>query len=73
MGPEQVLAARLYNGDPLSFENFDALFEAFNRQLQYIVELKIRINNYIERMYATYAPAPFLSVVAEEPVLVFQL
>ena len=54
------------SGDPLSFENFDALFEAFNRQLQYIVELKIKINNYIERMYATYAPAPFLSVVIRD-------
>jgi formate C-acetyltransferase len=33
------------------------------RQLNYIVDLKIKVNNYIERMYAQYAPAPFLSVV----------
>ena len=50
-------------GDPSQFKDFDALYTAFNHQLQYITDLKIRVNNYIERMYANYAPAPFLSVV----------
>jgi formate C-acetyltransferase len=53
-------------GDPATFKSFDELYEAFNRQLQYIVDLKVRVNNYIERMYATYAPAPFLSVVIRD-------
>lgn len=53
-------------GDPVRFKNFGELYEAFDRQLQYIVDLKIRVNNYIERMYATYAPAPFLSVVIRD-------
>jgi formate C-acetyltransferase len=53
-------------GDPLSFQSFNELFEAFDRQLEYIVDLKIRVNNYIERMYARYAPAPFLSVVIRD-------
>ncbi len=53
----------LQTGDPKMFKNFDALYDAFAKQLHYIVELKIKINNYIERMYAKYAPAPFLSVV----------
>ena len=53
-------------GNPAAFKNFDALYNAFDRQLQYIVDLKIRVNNYIERMYATYAPAPFLSVVIKD-------
>jgi pyruvate-formate lyase len=30
------------------------------------VDLKIRVNNYIERMFASYAPAPFLSVVIND-------
>ena len=54
------------SGDPLEFESFDELYSAFDRQLQYIVDLKIRVNNYIERMYAAYAPAPFLSVVIRD-------
>jgi len=53
-------------GNPVAFNNFDELYNAFDRQLQYIVDLKIRVNNYIERLYATYAPAPFLSVVVKD-------
>ena len=53
----------MQSGDPRSFENFDALYAAFERQLAYIVDLKIRVNNYIERAFAENAPAPFLSVV----------
>jgi formate C-acetyltransferase len=49
-------------GDPEQFMDFDGLYAAFNTQLQYITDLKIRVNNYIERMYASYAPAPFLSI-----------
>lgn len=50
-------------GDPRSFETFDALYAAFEKQLAYVVDLKIRVNNYIERAFAENAPAPFLSVV----------
>jgi formate C-acetyltransferase len=50
-------------GDPCGFQNFDELYDAFVKQLNYIVDLKIKVNNTIERMYAAYAPAPFLSVV----------
>jgi formate C-acetyltransferase len=53
-------------GDPRAFKDFDRLYEAFVRQLEYIVDLKIRVNNYIERMYAKYSPAPFLSVVIQD-------
>ncbi|OGR15714.1 MAG: glycyl radical enzyme [Desulfobacterales bacterium GWB2_56_26] len=53
-------------GDPKSFRSFEELYEAFTRQLDYVVELKIRVNNYIERMYAKYSPAPFLSVVIHD-------
>jgi pyruvate formate-lyase/glycerol dehydratase family glycyl radical enzyme len=53
-------------GNPISFNSFDALYEAFETQLEHIVDLKIRVNNYIERMYAASAPAPFLSVVIRD-------
>lgn len=53
-------------GEPARFNGFDELYEAFDRQLQYIVDLKIRVNNYIERMYANDAPAPFLSVLIRD-------
>jgi pyruvate formate-lyase/glycerol dehydratase family glycyl radical enzyme len=53
----------LQTGDALTFQSFEMLYAAFVRQLNYMVTLKIKVNNYIERMYARYAPAPFLSVV----------
>jgi len=53
----------LETGDPKGFESFDDLYHAFDRQLNMVVDLKIRVNNYIERMFASHMPAPFLSVV----------
>lgn len=53
-------------GDPLQFSTFEDLYAAFARQLDWVVDLKVRVNNYIERMYATHSPAPFLSVVIHD-------
>ncbi len=53
-------------GDPKTFINFETLYSAFNKQLNYMVDLKVRVSNYIDRMFAKYAPAPFLSVVIED-------
>ena len=53
-------------GDPVTFENFNELYSAFQKQLNYFVDLKMRVSNYIDRMFAKYAPAPFLSVVIED-------
>jgi formate C-acetyltransferase len=58
--------AGIETGDPLSFANYDELYEAFLRQLNFIVDTKVRVSNYIDRMFAKYAPAPFLSVVIED-------
>ncbi len=53
-------------GDPMAFETLDDLYVAFERQLHHIVDMKIRVNNYIERMFAVNSPAPFLSVVIRD-------
>jgi len=55
-------------GDPLSFKNYEELYTAFVKQLEYVVDLKMRVSNYIDRMFAKYAPAPFLSVVTDDCV-----
>jgi len=52
-------------GDPREFRDYEELYEAFLKQLNFIVDQKIRVSNYIDRMFAKYAPAPFLSVVIE--------
>ncbi len=53
-------------GNPLEFKNFYELYDAFLKQLHYVVDQKIRVSNYIDRMFARYAPAPFLSVVIDD-------
>ncbi len=55
-------------GDPRTFKNYDELYDAFLKQLHYVVDLKMRVSNYIDRMFAKYAPAPFLSVVIDDCV-----
>jgi len=53
-------------GDPRSFKTYNDLYKAFKFQLEYIVDQKIGVSNYIDTMFAKYAPAPFLSVVIED-------
>jgi len=53
-------------GDPRAFTSFDQVYAAFEKQLAWVVGLKVRVNNRIERMYALHSPAPFLSVVIND-------
>lgn len=53
-------------GDPRNFLSFSDLFFAFKRQLHHFVDIKTRGNQYIERMYAVYMPAVFLSVFIDD-------
>ncbi len=53
-------------GDPSAFTTFDQFLEAFRRQLQHFIDVKIAGSHVIERMYATMMPAPFLSVITDD-------
>jgi trans-4-hydroxy-L-proline dehydratase len=53
-------------GDPRGFRSYEELFDAFRRQLHHFIEIKVRGNNVIERLYAQYMPAPFLSLLVED-------
>jgi trans-4-hydroxy-L-proline dehydratase len=63
MDPLSGKTVGLQTGAAAAFKDFDDLYTAFVRQLNCAVDLKISVNNTIEHMYATEAPAPFLSVV----------
>ncbi|MHA1203042.1 MAG: trans-4-hydroxy-L-proline dehydratase [Candidatus Heimdallarchaeaceae archaeon] len=52
--------------DPEDFESFDDLFNAFSVQLRYFIGIKIKGNNIIERLWAQYLPAPFMSILIED-------
>jgi pyruvate formate-lyase/glycerol dehydratase family glycyl radical enzyme len=54
------------SGDPRTFQTYDNLVAAFRRQLHYLVDVKIRGNNVIERLYARSMPAPYLSLLVDD-------
>lgn len=56
----------LNTGDPSSFKSFDELFNAYRRQLAHFLNIKLKGNQIIERLYATEMPAPFLSVLIDD-------
>lgn len=76
----KVLETTLFNGiDPLTgerlgpatgdaacFQSYAEFFAAFCRQLRHFVDIKVRGNNIIERLYAENMPAPFLSTIIDD-------
>jgi len=56
----------LATGDPEAFASFEELFDAYRRQLRHLIDVKVRGNNVIERLYAQYMPAPFLSLLIDD-------
>jgi pyruvate formate-lyase/glycerol dehydratase family glycyl radical enzyme len=53
-------------GDPRTFRSFDELMQAYRTQLRHFVDIKLRGNNVIERLYACYVPTPFLSILIDD-------
>jgi pyruvate formate-lyase/glycerol dehydratase family glycyl radical enzyme len=58
----------LETGDPSHFESFENLFDAFRKQLKNFVDIKVKGNSIIERLYANHMPAPFLSTLIDDCV-----
>jgi pyruvate formate-lyase/glycerol dehydratase family glycyl radical enzyme len=56
----------IQTGNPRDFSSFDELWNAYERQLKWFIDIKIRGNNVIERIYATYLPVPFLSLLIDD-------
>ncbi len=53
-------------GHPLEFKTFDELLTAYRIQLHYFVDIKIKGNNIIERLYADFMPVPFMSLLFDD-------
>jgi len=59
----------LQTGDPVRFESFEEFYAAYEKQLQHFINIKIRGNNFVERLYASQMPAPFLSLLIDDCIL----
>jgi len=49
-----------------AFATFDDVFAAYRAQFKHFLEIKLRGNHLIGRLYATLMPAPFLSVLTDD-------
>jgi formate C-acetyltransferase len=49
-----------------SFQTYEELFEAYKKQINYFLDIKMRGNHIIEKIYATCMPVPFLSVITND-------
>jgi len=55
-----------HTGDPRDFSTFGQVMAAWRAQLSHFIDLKVRGNAIFERMYAQYAPAPYLSLLIDD-------
>ena len=53
-------------GEVADFRNFEAFYEAFEKQLQHFVDIKIEGNNWIEECFAEFMPVPFMSLLISD-------
>ncbi len=53
-------------GDPRTFTTFDQLWDAYTKQIDYFLDIKVRGSNVIEGLYARYMPVPFLSILTND-------
>ncbi|MBY8980276.1 MAG: glycyl radical protein [Candidatus Lokiarchaeota archaeon] len=58
----------LKTGEPISFRTFDELLDAYTKQIKHFVDIKIKGNLIIERIWAQN-PSPFLSIIIEDCIL----
>ena len=58
VGPETGYAA--------DHKRFEELMNAFQVQVRYFADIKIKGNNVIEKLFATWLPVPFLSLLVED-------
>jgi formate C-acetyltransferase len=56
-------------GAPASFDTFEQLLEAFNIQLRHFIDIKIRGNLVIEKLFAKHLPVPFLSLLIDDCII----
>jgi len=54
------------SGNPALFSSFEELMDAYRTQLNHFINIKIRGNNTIHRIFAESMPAPFLSLIIDD-------
>lgn len=53
-------------GNAEDFHSYEELLDAYHKQIEYFLDIKVRGSNLIESIYANYMPVPFLSVITND-------
>ena len=53
-------------GYATDFKTYEELWDAFAKQMKYLIDIKIQGSNVIERIFAEHMPAPFLSIITND-------
>ncbi len=64
--PQSGKKIGMKSGKPIGFQSTDDLLAAFNKQLNHFIDIKIKGNLIIEKLYAKYMPAPFMSLIIDD-------
>ena len=56
----------LKTGYAHTHKNFESLMEAFKKQLNFFIDIKVKGNNVIEKTFTNWLPVPFLSLLVED-------
>ena len=56
-------------GSARDHKSFDDLLNAFDAQVKYLIDIKIRGNNVIQKTFAGWLPVPFLSLLVEDCIM----
>jgi len=64
--PQSGKQVGLKTGDSINFNSFEELMVAYRKQLQYLIDIKIKGNNIVERLYAEHMPALFMSLLFDD-------
>lgn len=53
-------------GYATDFKTYEELFDAFKKQMKYLIDIKVQGSNVIEKIYAEHMPVPFLSIITND-------
>jgi formate C-acetyltransferase len=58
----------LQTGNPCDFKSMEELLEAFKKQMNHFVNIKMEGSNIIEKIFGSHIPTPFLSLIIDDCV-----
>jgi len=64
--PVSGIQLGLKTGYAQDFTSYEQLFDAYVKQIEHFVDIKVAGSNIIEAFYANYLPVPFLSIITND-------